>query len=264
MSNDKKLRLIQVAKEFKVGMNTITDFLQKKGIKSDGSPNSPVESSIYEVLEKEFGANRSSRDERASVRERISQKQAYVSIESDDEKSTAAVSESPEQEVVIKSNVIEPNTTSAQFPKILGKIDLPTKSDKRHGGSKPQKAQNNSNKTKPQPKVETPAKPAAAPKAEVAKPKVEPKVEPVKETKPTPVAVEAPKVEVVASQDNTAESKTQQGIFRPTVHTLSGPNVLGTMDVSSFTPGGKHKRKRLGKEKVDISRQGANGAKQNG
>ena len=35
MGNERKLRLIQVAKEFKVGLNTVTDFLQKKGIKSD-------------------------------------------------------------------------------------------------------------------------------------------------------------------------------------------------------------------------------------
>ena len=42
MGNERKLRLIQVAKEFKVGLNTVTDFLQKKGIKSDGSPNTPV------------------------------------------------------------------------------------------------------------------------------------------------------------------------------------------------------------------------------
>lgn len=32
MGNERKLRLIQVAKEFKVGLNTITDFLQKKGM----------------------------------------------------------------------------------------------------------------------------------------------------------------------------------------------------------------------------------------
>ena len=34
MGNERKLRLIQVAKEFKVGLNTITDFLQKKDRKS--------------------------------------------------------------------------------------------------------------------------------------------------------------------------------------------------------------------------------------
>ena len=32
MGNERKLRLIQVAKEFKVGLNTVTDFLQKKEI----------------------------------------------------------------------------------------------------------------------------------------------------------------------------------------------------------------------------------------
>ena len=46
MGNERKLRLIQVAKEFKVGLNTITDFLQKKGIKSDGSPNTLVEPEV--------------------------------------------------------------------------------------------------------------------------------------------------------------------------------------------------------------------------
>ena len=59
MANERRIRLIQVAKEFNVGINTITDFLQKKGIKTDGSPNTLVEPDVYAVLEKEFGANRS-------------------------------------------------------------------------------------------------------------------------------------------------------------------------------------------------------------
>ena len=73
MGNERKLRLIQVAKEFNVGLNTITDFLHKKGIKSDGSPNTLVDDATYAVLEKEFGSNRSSASARNSVRERISQ-----------------------------------------------------------------------------------------------------------------------------------------------------------------------------------------------
>ena len=36
--------------------------------------------------------------------------------------------------------------------------------------------------------------------------------------------------------------------------TLTGPQVLGTMDVSGFVAGGQHKRKRLQKEKVDVSK----------
>lgn len=52
MGNERKLRLIQVAKEFNVGINTITDFLHKKGIKSDGSPNTQVDADTYAILER--------------------------------------------------------------------------------------------------------------------------------------------------------------------------------------------------------------------
>lgn len=60
MANERRIRLIQVAKEFNVGINTITDFLQKKGVKSDGSPNALVDAETYALLEKEFGAGRAS------------------------------------------------------------------------------------------------------------------------------------------------------------------------------------------------------------
>ena len=81
MGNERKLRLIQVAKEFKVGLNTVTDFLQKKGIKSDGSPNTLVDAETYALLEKEFGAGRAVNSERVNIRERIAQKQATVTLD---------------------------------------------------------------------------------------------------------------------------------------------------------------------------------------
>ena len=46
--------------------------------------------------------------------------------------------------------------------------------------------------------------------------------------------------------------------------TLTGPQVLGTMDVSGFVPGGKHKRKRLQKEKVDVSKAQKSGSQGGG
>ena len=63
-----------------MGLNTITDFLQKKGIKTDGSPNTLVEPDVYAVLEKEFGGSRITGNERESIRERISQKQATITL----------------------------------------------------------------------------------------------------------------------------------------------------------------------------------------
>ena len=137
MGNERKLRLIQIAKEFKVGLNTITDFLQKKGIKSDGSPNTLVDAETYAVLEKEFGANRAAGNARESIRERISLKQTTITLEE-----AKKQEREEEKEVVIKSNVISVKD-EIQQPKFLGKIDL-----------------------SPKPK----AAPAPAPKAEAEKP----------------------------------------------------------------------------------------------
>ena len=149
MSNERRLRLIQVAKEFNVGINTITDFLHKKGIKNDGSPNALVDADTYAVLEKEFGSNRSAAGARNSIRERISQKQATITLEQ-----TRKQEREEEKEVVIKSNVISVKD-EIQQPKFLGKIDL---SPKPKAAPAPQPA------PAPAPKAET--APAPAPAAE--------------------------------------------------------------------------------------------------
>ena len=269
MGNEKKLRLIQVAKEFNVGLNTITDFLQKKGIKSDGSPNTPVTADTYAILEKEFGANRAAAGARDSIRERISLKQTTVTIEK-----AKKPEREEEKEVVIKSNVINVKD-EIQQPKFLGKIDL---------GAKPKAAA-------PRPQAEAPrpaAEPAPAPAPEVKpaapavpepeakpvpeakpatepvvseqpRPKAEPQAAPAAPEKPAAAPVAAPQASAPAAETPAAEAPARQekpkdNIFRPEIATLTGPQVLGTMDVSGFVPGGKHKRKRLSKEKVDVNR----------
>ena len=230
MDNSKKIRLIQVAKEFKVGFNTLADYLQRKGLQSDCSPSSPVSAEVYAVLEKEFGRNRQSGNERNAVRERI-QSKGSVSINSQNAK------EAEEEEVVIKSNVISVKD-EVRGPKILGKIDL--------GGKKKEET--------PAPvEVKEEPKPAPAPVVEEPK-REEPKpapAEPKVEPKPAPV-VEEPKQEEVA-----AEPK-RDSVYRPQVSQLDGPKILGTMDVSNMVPGGKHKRKRLEKEKVNVAKEGKN------
>ncbi len=241
MSNERKLRLIQVAKEFKVGLNTLTDFMQKKGIKSDGSPNTLVEPETYAVLEKEFGGNRNAGSARESIRERISQKQTTVSIEE-----TKAQPRREEQEVVVKSHTID-NRDHLQQPRILGKIDLSPK-PKQQPAPAPAPAPVAKPEPKPEPKP-APA-PAVEPKPEV-KPEPAPRAEtPAPETKPQPAPAPAPKAE----EPKAAEPERKDTTFRPETTILTGPKVLGTMDVTGMVPGGKHKRKRLQKEKVDVNR----------
>ncbi|MDY4571162.1 translation initiation factor IF-2 [Alistipes senegalensis] len=236
MGNERKLRLIQVAKEFNVGLNTITDFLQKKGIKSDGSPNTLVDADTYAVLEKEFGANRSAAGARDSIRERISLKQTTITLEE-----AKKQEREEEKEVVIKSNVISVKD-EIQQPKFLGKIDLSPKPKAKAAPA-------------PQPKAEeapkAPEAPKAAPapevKAEAPAPAPQPKAE------EAPKAPEAPQPAASAPEAPKPEPP-KDNIFRPETVTLTGPQVLGTMDVSGFVAGGKHKRKRLQKEKVDVSK----------
>ncbi len=275
MSNERRLRLIQVAKEFNVGINTITDFLHKKGIKNDGSPNALVDADTYAVLEKEFGSNRSAAGARNSIRERISQKQATITLEQ-----TRKQEREEEKEVVIKSNVISVKD-EIQQPKFLGKIDL---SPKPKAAPAPQPAPQPAPKAEPAPApapaAEKPAAPAPAPREEApAEPHVaasapEPRVEtprtepqpapaPAREEVPAETKAEArteerpapqPAAPAPAEQAPATPEPPKDNIFRPATVTLTGPQVLGTMDVSGFVPGGKHKRKRLQKEKVDVSK----------
>jgi len=259
MGNEKKLRLIQVAKEFNVGLNTVTDFLQKKGIKSDGSPNTLVDEATYAVLEKEFGTNRAAGKARDTIRERIAMKQTSVTIEQTQKQ------RDEEQEVVIKSNVISVKD-EIQKPKILGKIDL---SPKRKEAPAPKPA------SAPTPAAPKPAEKPAAPAAKPAEPKPAPATTQPQASKPA-AAPEKPAAAVKAAAPAAPQtaapaakpaetpapaeepSKKEQQVFRPEIQQLQGPQVLGTMDVSGFVPGGRHKRKRLQKEKVDVTRTGSN------
>ena len=269
-----------------MGLNTITDFLQKKGIKSDGSPNTLVDAETYAVLEKEFGANRAAGNARESIRERISLKQTTITLEE-----AKKQEREEEKEVVIKSNVISVKD-EIQQPKFLGKIDLspkpkaapapkaeaekpaaqhpaapaaPAPAQAPKAAAQPAPAMPASPEARPsQAAPATPASPAApatpVPAAPAAQTAQAAPAEPAKPAAPAtpasaaqapgqpetkPAEAPAPAPEPAAPKDN---------IFRPETVTLTGPQVLGTMDVSGFVAGGKHKRKRLQKEKVDVSK----------
>ncbi len=257
MINNRKVRLIQVAKEFKVGLNTIMDFLLKKGINVEGSPNSPVSPEVYAVLEKEFGSNRTiTGNERDNIRERIALKQTTVTL--DEEKK----SDKEDKEVIIKSNVISVKDEIPQ-PKILGKIDL---EPKKKQAPAPSAVQHNA----PETPASEPVKPApAAGPAPVsaeqpAQPAGQPKVAEAPEAEPAPAAEPAKASAPQPASEPEEAPKREDNIFRPNHTQLAGPQILGTMDVSNIVPGGRHKRKRLDKEKVDVSKANGKGNGQQG
>lgn len=249
---DKKVRLIQVAKEFGVGINSIVDHLHQKGISVDSSPMAQIDEPTYAVLEKEFGKNRPSKNDRDIVREKISQKPTTVSIEE---------AKTPEKRTIdVKDEIPQ--------LKVLGKINLnPVKEPVQE---KPA--------VKEEPKPETP-KAEVKPEVQVEAPKAEVKPEP-EAPKPQPKP-EAPKPQQPKQNPQTQQPKPAEKPQQPVQQlkksepfrasetpVLAGPQILGKIDVSGMVPGGKHKRKRLEKEKVDVNRQqnqqNNHGNKQNG
>ena len=301
MSNERRLRLHQVARELKVGQTTIIEFLGKKGVKVENSPSSIIDAETYAILDKEFGGNKTL--ERVNIREKIGLKHETVSLDTRKGGGESASGDESgfKHEVIIKSGVISVKDEVAAMttPKILGKIDLsgtksgrsvasarPAEEKKPESPKAPAPAPSEPVRTAPQPQPEPEPKPAVAEPARpvVAEPVVEKKT--AVETAPARESVAA---EVSAAPKNVAEpaavrpsagvkavaepvviqSQTydervaadESNLFRPNEGTrLSGPKVLGKIDVKSFekkkSDDGhrkREKRKRITKDKVDIT-----------
>ena len=262
MPNARRLRLHQVARELKVGQTTIIEFLEKKGVKVENSPSSIIEPAVYAILDKEFGGNKNI--EKVNIREKIALKHEAVSLGTRKGSDGASEEESGfKSEVFVKSGVIsvKDEVAAMSTPKILGKIDL-------SGG---RSGRLSSSEKKP----ESPKKPAAASEisaSSVPAADVKP-VEPSQAVRP-PVAVaeqpapsprpEQPVTAPVVVQSQTYDERVaadQSNLFRPEEGArLSGPKVLGKIDVQSFEKKKgedghrrREKRKRITKDKVDIT-----------
>lgn len=290
MSNEKRVRLNQAARQFNVGLNTIVEFLRKKGFEVDHSPNTIVSADALAALQKEFGGNMP--DNVASVRERINFKPESVSI-SDRKEEERKAEDDFKDEVVIKSGVISVREeVASRGPKVLGKIDLDAGKPKSHI-KKDEKVKETPKHEIPKPEEPKPepVKPEEIkelkPKAfEASLPETEPaadvKPEPVVDVKPKQTSVATPKPEVereepaprpkaeerptVVMADAEKQAMTfderkaadDSNVFRPDTEgsTLAGPKVLGKIDVKDFDrTGSRGKRKRITKDKVDVTKQ---------
>ncbi len=244
------IRLNKIIKEFNVGLQTIVDCLEKKGHKVNASPSEKITDEQYELLRKEFGADK---DLRNKAEEMLQSRQKEKSLK---EKKAATPKEAPKE---IKTEI--PEELRPQV-KVVNTIDL-----------NPQ----------PAPKVEK--KPQEEPKA--AEPEVKAESQPVEA--PAAEVQEGPK-EKEEAQKPTVEERAKaigaesDGVFK--LHQqaeITAPKVLGTIDLSSLnqttrpkkktkeerrkereeknrqggTAGGqgteKKKRTRIGKERVDIN-----------
>lgn len=118
MADNKKIRLSRVAKEYNVGIGTIAEFLEQKGITIEQSPNVQLNEHAFDLITKEFSAN---------LTPKVNLKE--ISKTTDSHK-TPDIEETQEKEVTIKSNVFSPKVkTTINAPKVIGKIDLDGKNN---------------------------------------------------------------------------------------------------------------------------------------
>ena len=129
MSDIKGVRLSKLAKELNVGINTITDFLKKKGHTIEHDPNAKISPELVTLLEKEFSSEISAKKESEKVdlkgirekKETIVLQEKHQSIDKDNNQETeTALSESKEKielKVVGKINLDAPKVEKSA-PKV--------------------------------------------------------------------------------------------------------------------------------------------------
>ena len=251
MSEDKTMRLGQVARKLNVGISTIVEFLAKKGSDVENNPNSKINIEQFNMLAKEFKSSALDKEEASHLSIGKRHHETFtIEAESDvkEEKKPESVTQihTPEppkpqpkpvmEEEKEKVEKIPVEAPKLQGIKVLGKIDL--------GGKKePEK--------KEEPKAVEPKKPAEAPKPAPVEPKpevtpqaVKPHTEDVakKETISQPEAKKqtiAPKIEEKpkAYIPPVEKSAPKQGedseVIAAKADALKGLTVLGKIDLPS-------------------------------
>ena len=267
------IRLSKVIKEFNVGLQTVVDFLAKKGYEVDAAPNTKISDEQYELLSREFSSDVDLKNEAAKLLQSRMQKKEV------------------EKEPKESSDVIVAAVPEDLRPKveIVGKVDLEPKAvEPKEKPAKKEAAK----KTAAKPKKEAKAESETVEVPENEKPaETEVKQEPEVGARPEPETESKSEQE---EQEGTAEKtaskskkkgaeigQVKNGVFELNEKPeISGPKVLGTIDLTTINTnmrpkkkskeerrkereektsqegkpkGEKKKRNRIGSQRVDIN-----------
>jgi len=224
----KPIRLGKAASELNVGVSTLVEFLELKGIKIDASPNTKLEEDQMNLLRSEFASD-------VDLKE-----QAKNAIVSRDKKETVVIKNTREEEETpeevdedepinldeIKRSVYE-STASETNPKVnvVGKIDLDSLNQK----TKPEKK-------KPEPEI-------------------------VESSTVSEVSEEEPAISIEPAEPTKAEDEVET--IRVERKVLTGPTVLGKIELPVEKPKSsttsesaeeqRRKRKRIKKIETPVS-----------
>ncbi len=258
MSEDKKINLLKAAKEFNLSIGTIVDHFKAKGMDIDNKPNTKLTEEQYSILTKEFQGDKSIKEEAKSIAigkirkdempetvatPVVTKKVAEPEIEKEilikNVTSSAPKAPKPAAVAPITETEVVPDTKSeASSVKIVGKIDLAKVNSKTRPDKKTKEEKEEEKAEREIEKVKA-TKKAAEPKAE-KKPAEQAPVEAL-------AAVTAPAKSPAKKEAKEEPTKTVEPIVTPTpdvevdlevirakAQKLSGPNIIGSIDLSQF------------------------------
>jgi len=228
MAELKSSRLGKAAQEFNVGVPTIVEFLNKKGIKIDNNPNTKLTPEVYALLVKEYSTEKTVKETSKKIELEYTQ---HKTISIADKKAVVDDDDMDGQrdELFIRNMPIDNRIHKPQPPKEVAA---------------------------PEPVKEV--KPAAEPIKEPVKEHVK---EPVKEEKPEikkeepvvkkeqPVEPVQPKEEPKADTTPVEQAPAEVKIEEPAEEETKGIKVLGRIDLDAFNKPKKGKETHRKKEK---------------
>ena len=275
MTEDKKaIRLSKAAREFNVGIQTIVEFLHKKGFDISHDPNCKIPPEAYALIVKEYSGDLSVKKdaEKLALKEKITPKKS-LSID-DMETGTAGESGEPEEEILVTD-------VSAGTKKHIDLLDEITKTEVKAKPEAPETPKPQKKETEaPAEKTTAAAGGEAATVPEESEVKKGPKVvgkvdlETLKSKKEKPAAksttkksdtapAEAPAAEVekkdaeekeatpeAQRETEEAPAKKPEEIFRPGFEKLTGPKIIDKIELTPEVKKSKEE-KGEGKQKHD-------------
>lgn len=252
------IRLNKAIKEFGVGLQSIVDLLNEKGVPvASNDPNQKLDEKQYDLLKKAFSADKNLRDK---AEERMQNRQ--------EQKRTAN-----------KTRKAEPQTIGTTVPEvkgphIVGHIDL----DGNNNGRKQNKKDNAKPKNDSKPKAEANKAPAKS----INKPQANANTAATSALSSKNEDTEANKANAKANtstpqpmnQDSNGNNKPtrptveerakaigeeEDGVFKLKTQTeITGPKVLGTIDLSAINPTTRPKKKSKEERRRERNKQGNN------
>ena len=272
----KPIRLGKAAGELNVGVSTLVEFLESKGIKIDANPNTKLEGEHYDVLQKEFAADQNLKEqskfssvkrekrETISIRDSKPEEAPEVSEDFDDsdpinmEEIKRSVFEEPKKkeevqkveepvqaEIPVKEEVVQPEVVAAAPPvsdaKTIGEGEMQVQVIGKIDLDKL------NTKTRPDKKKYQAETPKTPPAVQAQKPA---EVKKVEETvsKPEKVAEEPKEIETIRAERKVLTGPTVLGRIELPVEK---PRIQGVRPLSAGAAAAEARKKRKRIKKVD-------------